>query len=974
MSEKQNYIKMKSELTAKSVLDTDEIFSLFENTEHLYDSQAGFGFAEEVNWTIEYPEIKVLHMGITADTVFGRPQSEFRDNYTLFEDMTYEQDKDKFHLVLEALYKKNSASLIKRIILPDGMLRLVREKYLLISRNDSKLLIKGRTEIYEPENIPVSVNLSLNKFDNSPINNREYEQKLISEKDKLLNSLPDFFLILDSYGNILDYYSSESSNQSVNPADLINKHISIFLPDNICDSYIEGISKSIDEDKQVVFDYYYESRNGSEYYEARLSKLSEERVIALIRDVKKQKLNEIRLEYLNSLNHLINSISSDLLQVNLKDFDKIIKLSLAQIGVFTKVDRVYIFKHNSIENVCDNIYEWCSEGINSEIDRLQKIPLSIAPDWMNKFNRNECVYIPSVEDLYDLMHPEKEILLSQGIKSLLAAPMYYDGVLIGFIGFDSVQKQKEWDEEQIYLLKTAGELFAASMKRCELEMNLRSQIKDTEESNKAKSLFITKISNELKSPLNSILVISELLLSQDFEQKQKKNISSIYKYSQNLLAFVSDILDYSKIDAGILNVKKEFISIRNFFDDLKSLFFDELELNKSDIHISINGDFPDLIYFDEFRLRQILYNIILHFSNVLCTKDINIIVDIPYCNGKNLVDVRIRINTIKDSGNIDIDNILNMNDYDADIQGNNSAYLGLVISKKLIEFLGGEVKYNRSDRGEMNFDIVLNKVKVRQNSLFGNELQIPAESRKFGSASLMIIDSKDFNRDVIKTNLSNGKLKFYEAVNRIEAEELITKVKFDVILTNESVFNQANIQNRILNLSIFSDTTVIAYSDETNPIKKNSKNIKYNDYISNPFNKNELTECLIKYLPCEEQANDCFYEQDYDKEINMLVAGNLVESIDRKLLIGFIDIFEERFKQRLNNMISSKNSEGLGILLEEFNEHADNHGIEAFSDISARVLLASNECDSGTLIHCLNSIIKSIEYCNDILYKQSVSR
>src|SRR5690606_33460599 len=101
MSEKQNYIKMKSELTAKSVLDTDEIFSLFENTEHLYDSQAGFGFAEEVNWTIEYPEIKVLHMRITTDTIFGKPQNEFRDNYTLFEEITYEQDKDKFHLVLE---------------------------------------------------------------------------------------------------------------------------------------------------------------------------------------------------------------------------------------------------------------------------------------------------------------------------------------------------------------------------------------------------------------------------------------------------------------------------------------------------------------------------------------------------------------------------------------------------------------------------------------------------------------------------------------------------------------------------------------------------------------------------------------------------------------------------------------------------------------------------------------------------------
>ncbi len=131
-----------------------------------------------------------------------------------------------------------------------------------------------------------------------------------------------------------------------------------------------------------------------------------------------------KLEQLNKLHNIINEISSELFQSNIESLDESINSALSKLGEFTKVDRVYTFDFDWINNVTNNTYEWCADGISPEIDNLQGVPTEYLPRWLELFKENNYVYIPLIKEIPDEFSAEREILEPQGIQSLITSPMY----------------------------------------------------------------------------------------------------------------------------------------------------------------------------------------------------------------------------------------------------------------------------------------------------------------------------------------------------------------------------------------------------------------------------------------------------------------------------------------------------------------------------------------------------------------------
>lgn len=100
---------------------------------------------------------------------------------------------------------------------------------------------------------------------------------------------------------------------------------------------------------------------------------------------------------------------------------------------------------------------------------------------MDKLYRVENVYIPRVADLPPEASTVKEILLPQGIQSLIVIPLVYGGSLIGYLGFDSVRTEKRWSEESIALLKIVGEIFVNVLKRKKAEEALAKALAERED-------------------------------------------------------------------------------------------------------------------------------------------------------------------------------------------------------------------------------------------------------------------------------------------------------------------------------------------------------------------------------------------------------------------------------------------------------------------------------------------------------------
>lgn len=177
---------------------------------------------------------------------------------------------------------------------------------------------------------------------------------------------------------------------------------------------------------------------------------------------------------------LISEISSKLINTDSCEIDEEIDKSIGKIGQYAKVDRTYIFELSDDAKEMSNTYEWCMRGIEPQKENLQNLPADVFPWWMNKLNKKETIFIPSVNNMPKEASIEKDILEMQKIKSLVVVPMILENRLIGFIGFDIVNRKKEWNERDIMLLKLTGNIFANALmhkKTEELKSYKESEIK-----------------------------------------------------------------------------------------------------------------------------------------------------------------------------------------------------------------------------------------------------------------------------------------------------------------------------------------------------------------------------------------------------------------------------------------------------------------------------------------------------------------
>ncbi len=327
-----------------------------------------------------------------------------------------------------------------------------------------------------------------------------------------------------------------------------------------------------------------------------------------------QRLENLRGETdeMNRLYDLMVHISERLIQTKLENLDDAINDALAELGQFTGVDRVYIFDYDSENNLLNNTYEWCRQGINPEIENLQGIPLDFVPRWWDHFSRNEYIYIPSVQELPDepLYEKEREILLPQGIKSLIVVPMFYSQSFRGFMGFYSVRALKIWDDKIIALLKMMADIITGSFLRIAYERALVNEKHNAEAANRAKTEFLANMSHELRTPLNAILGFSDLVARSVEDETHRRQLQLVLNSGHSLLRLLNDLLDFSKAEAGILQLHPTETNVVKVLDFVKDTFLPRAEEKGLDLRVRFGGNGDRFFLLDEGRLRQVLFNLV----------------------------------------------------------------------------------------------------------------------------------------------------------------------------------------------------------------------------------------------------------------------------------------------------------------------------------------------------------------------------
>ncbi len=222
-----------------------------------------------------------------------------------------------------------------------------------------------------------------------------------------------------------------------------------------------------------------------------------------------------------------------------------------------------------------------------------------------------------------------------------------------------------------------------------------------EAANKAKSLFLANMSHEIRTPMNGILGISEVLLKTPLTEKQYNYVETIHSSAKTLLNIINDILDFSKIEAGKMDLNIREFDIYELVEEVHNLLMGNARQKGLDFTIDLDKNIPSIVKGDPDRLKQVLINLVgnaIKFTEQgyvqLKGKLLRVL--------KDTVEIEF---TIKDTGPGIPEDKKNQlfkvfgqldNSYTKKHRGTG---LGLVISRRLVKMMGGDISV-RSEVGK----------------------------------------------------------------------------------------------------------------------------------------------------------------------------------------------------------------------------------------------------------------------------------
>jgi PAS domain S-box-containing protein len=148
-----------------------------------------------------------------------------------------------------------------------------------------------------------------------------------------------------------------------------------------------------------------------------------------------------------------------------KDFNSVVHTSLKDLGHLSGAHRTYIFLVDEKKQTISNTHEWCGDFVSTQRDRLQDVPLTALPWWMNKLYRNEIINIPNVSKLSEFASAEQKVLESQGIQSLIAVPLRVGKNLLGFVGLDNISSINPWGSNEEKFLSFFANILSTAIQR-----------------------------------------------------------------------------------------------------------------------------------------------------------------------------------------------------------------------------------------------------------------------------------------------------------------------------------------------------------------------------------------------------------------------------------------------------------------------------------------------------------------------------
>lgn len=408
----------------------------------------------------------------------------------------------------------------------------------------------------------------------------------------------------------------------------------------------------------------------------------------------------------------------------------------------------------------------------------------------------------------------------------------------------------------LFVLISAAGLFWYIIHIIKKQISLIQQLniseKKVKESAELKEKFMANMSHEIRTPMNAILGFTNLLQRKNIDNESKEYVQTIQKSGENLLTIINDILDLSKIEAGMMRIESAPFSIRELVHSIETMFRAKANEKQLNLLVTIDNSLPDMLEGDATRLTQILINLIGNALKFTSKGSIEVKINWESTE-ENIIKTAI---TVTDTGiGIEKDRLDKIFERfqqaeDSVTRRYGGTGLGLSIVKDLVLLQNGSISVNSEPRKGTSFKIIIPYLIAKDENegavMLATESTLPSDFEKL---RVLVAEDNHINQSLIRHLFKEWGLDFDLATNGREAIEMLQLNKYGLILMDiqmpemDGYTAAQEIRSRLK-----FDIPIIAMTAHALAGEK-EKCLSYgmNDYISKPIREVLLHKLIKQY-------------------------------------------------------------------------------------------------------------------------------